>query len=181
MSRIGKKPIPMPKGVKYTVSETGTTVLVEGPKGKVTAMLPGGIKLVEKDGNLIAERETDKQAAFHGLARALVFNAVTGVTTGWTKDLDIVGIGYRAELKGKHMVVFTLGYSHPIEFPLPTGIDVTIDPKQTHLTISGIDRQKVGQIAADMRSLRKPDPYKNKGVRYTGENLKKKVGKTGAK
>jgi len=181
MSRIGKKPIPMPAGVKYTVSENGNTVLVEGPKGKVTAMLPGGITLVQKDGHLIAERETDKQAAFHGLARALVFNAVTGVTTGWTKDLDIVGIGYRAELKGKGMVVFTLGYSHPIEFPLPTGIDVTIDPKQTHLTISGIDRQKVGQVAADMRSLRKPDPYKNKGVRYTGETLKKKVGKTGAK
>jgi large subunit ribosomal protein L6 len=181
MSRIGKKPIPMPAGVKYTVSQNGNTVLVEGPKGKVTAMLPGGITLVQKDGNLIAERETDKQAAFHGLARALVFNAVTGVTTGWTKDIDIVGIGYRAEMKGKSMVVFTLGYSHPIEFPLPTGIEVAIDPKQTHLTISGIDRQKVGQIAADMRSLRKPDPYKNKGVRYTGEKLKKKVGKTGAK
>jgi len=181
MSRIGKKPIPLPAGVKYTVSESGSTVLVEGPKGKVTAMLPGGITLVKKDGQLIAERQTDKQAAFHGLARALVFNAVTGVTTGWTKDLDIVGIGYRAELKGKSMVVFTLGFSHPIEFPLPTGIEVAIDPKQTHLTISGIDRQKVGQIAADMRSLRKPDPYKNKGVRYTGEKLKKKVGKTGAK
>jgi large subunit ribosomal protein L6 len=157
MSRIGKKPIPMPAGVKYTVSENGNTVLVEGPKGKVTAMLPGG------------------------LARALVFNAVTGVTTGLTKEIDIVGIGYRAELKGKNMVVFTLGYSHPIEFPLPTGIEVAIDPKQTHLIVSGIDRQKVGQIAADMRSLRKPDPYKNKGVRYTGEKLKKKVGKTGAK
>jgi len=181
MSRIGKKPIPLPAGVKYTVSESGSTVLVEGPKGKVTAMLPGGITLVKKDGQLIAERQTEKQAAFHGLARALVFNAVTGVTTGWTKDLDIVGIGYRAELKGKSMVVFTLGFSHPIEFPLPTGIEVAIDPKQTHLTISGIDRQKVGQIAADMRSLRKPDPYKNKGVRYTGEKLKKKVGKTGAK
>jgi large subunit ribosomal protein L6 len=169
MSRIGKKPIALPAGVKYTVN--GNTVLVEGPKGKVTAMLPGGITLVQKDGHLIAERQTDKQAAFHGLARALVFNAVTGVTTGWTKDIDIVGIGYRAELKGKGMVVFTL----------PTGIDVVIDPKQTHLTISGIDRQKVGQVAADMRSLRKPDPYKNKGVRYTGEKLKKKVGKTGAK
>jgi large subunit ribosomal protein L6 len=181
MSRIGKKPIALPVGVKYTVSENGNTVLVEGPKGKVTAMLPGGVTLVQKDGNLIAERENDKQAAFHGLARALVFNAVTGVTTGWTKDIDIVGIGYRAEMKGKNMVVFTLGYSHPIEFPLPTGIEVAIDPKQTHLTISGIDRQKVGQIAADMRSLRKPDPYKNKGVRYTGEKLKKKVGKTGAK
>jgi large subunit ribosomal protein L6 len=181
MSRIGKKPIPLPAGVKYTVAENGGSVLVEGPKGKVSALLPGGITLVQKDGTLITERQNDKQAAFHGLARALVFNAVTGVTTGWTKDIDIVGIGYRAELKGKNMVVFTLGYSHPIEFPLPTGISVEIDPKQTHLTISGIDRQKVGQIAADMRSLRKPDPYKNKGVRYTGEKLKKKVGKTGAK
>jgi large subunit ribosomal protein L6 len=181
MSRIGKKPIALPVGVKYTVSENGNTVLVEGPKGKVSAMLPGGITLVQKDGQLVTERQTDKQAAFHGLARALVFNAVTGVTTGWTKDIDIVGIGYRAEMKGKNMVVFTLGYSHPIEFPLPTGIEVAIDPKQTHLTISGIDRQKVGQVAADMRSLRKPDPYKNKGVRYTGEKLKKKVGKTGAK
>jgi large subunit ribosomal protein L6 len=181
MSRIGKKPIALPVGVKYTVSENGNTVLVEGPKGKVSALLPTGITLVQKDGQLIAERQNDKQAAFHGLARALVFNAVTGVTTGWTKEIDIVGIGFRAEMKGKNMVVFTLGYSHPIEFPLPTGISVEIDPKQTHLTISGIDRQKVGQIAADMRSLRKPDPYKNKGVRYTGEKLKKKVGKTGAK
>ena len=181
MSRIGKKPIPMPAGVKYTVSPEGNTVLVEGPKGKVTAMLPGGITLVQKDGALVAERQNDKQAAFHGLARALVFNAVTGVTTGWTKDLDIVGIGYRAELKGKNMVVFTLGFSHPIEFPLPTGIDVAIDPKQTRVTLSGIDRQKVGQVAAEMRSLRPPDPYKNKGVRYVGERLKKKVGKTGAK
>ena len=181
MSRIGKKPIPLPTGVKYTIVDGGTSVLVEGPKGKVSAMLPGGIKLVQQDGMLVAERENDKQAAFHGLARALVFNAVTGVTTGWTKDLDIVGIGYRAEMKGKRTVVFTLGYSHPIEFPLPTGVEVAIDPKQTHITISGIDRQKVGQVAADMRSLRKPDPYKNKGVRYTGEKLKKKVGKTGAK
>ena len=129
----------------------------------------------------MVERENDSQSAFHGLARALVFNAVTGVTTGWSKEIDIVGIGYRAEMKGKDMVVFTLGYSHLIEFPLPAGITVTIDPKQTHITVAGIDRQKVGQVAADMRSLRKPDPYKNKGVRYTGEKLKKKVGKTGAK
>ena len=126
-------------------------------------------------------REKEELAALHGLTRALVSNAVEGVTKGWTKELDIVGIGYRAELKGKGTVVFTLGFSHPIEFPLPTGIDVAIDPKQTRLTISGIDRQKVGQVAADMRSLRKPDPYKNKGVRYAGERLKKKVGKTGAK
>jgi large subunit ribosomal protein L6 len=179
MSRIGKKPIPLPAGVKYTVQ--GNTVLVEGPKGKLSAMLPTGIKLEKKDGSLLAVREKEELAALHGLTRALVSNAVEGVTKGWTRELDIVGIGYRAELKGKGIVVFTLGFSHPIEFPLPTGIEVAIDPKQTHLTISGIDRQKVGQVAADMRSLRKPDPYKNKGVRYMGERLKKKVGKSGAK
>ena len=126
-------------------------------------------------------RDNDSQAAIHGLTRALVFNAVEGVTKGWSKDLDIVGIGYRVELKGKDTVVFTLGYSHQIEFPLPSGITVAIDPKQTRITVSGIDRQKVGQVAADMRSLRKPDPYKNKGVRYAGEKLKKKAGKTGSK
>jgi large subunit ribosomal protein L6 len=179
MSRIGKKPIPLPAGVKYTVS--GNTVLVEGPKGKVSAMIAQGISLETKDGVLNVERDNEKNAALHGLTRALVSNAVVGVTKGWTRDLDIVGIGYRAELKGKGTVVFTLGYSHPIEFPLPTGIEVAIDPKQTHLTVSGIDRQKVGQVAADMRSLRKPDPYKNKGVRYSDEKLKKKAGKTGAK
>ena len=179
MSRIGKKPIPLPAGVKYTVE--GNTVLVEGPKGKVSALIASGISLETKDGILNVNRDSEKNAALHGLTRALVFNAVQGVTKGWTRELDIVGIGYRAELKGKGMVVFTLGYSHPIEFPLPTGIEVAIDPKLTHLTISGIDRQKVGQVAADMRSLRKPDPYKNKGVRYSDEKLKKKAGKTGAK
>ena len=179
MSRIGLKPIVLPTTVKYTVN--GNTVEVTGPKGKVNALLPTGIRLEQKDGQLLAVRDNDSQKAIHGLARALVFNAVEGVTNGWKKELDIVGIGYRAEMKGKDMVVFTLGYSHPIEFPLPTGIAVTIDPKQTHLTVEGIDRQKVGQVAADMRSLRKPDPYKNKGVRYSDEKLKKKVGKTGAK
>jgi large subunit ribosomal protein L6 len=179
MSRIGKQPIPMPQGVKYTVE--GNVVHVQGPKGAMDQHLPDGITLVQRDGNLIAERATEKHAAVHGLARALMFNAVEGVTKGWTKELDIVGIGYRAEMKGKGTVVFTLGYSHQIEVPLPSGIEVTIDAKQTKLTVSGIDRQKVGQVAADMRSLRKPDPYKNKGVRYAGEKLKKKVGKTGAK
>ena len=179
MSRIGKKPIALPAGVKYTVD--GNTVLVEGPKGKVSALIAPGISLVKEGNVLNIERESDKAAAFHGLTRALVYNAVHGVTQGWTKDLDIVGIGYRAELKGKRTVVFTLGYSHPIEFPLPAGIDVEIDAKQLHLMVKGIDRQKVGQVAADMRSLRKPDPYKNKGVRYSDEKLKKKVGKTGAK
>jgi large subunit ribosomal protein L6 len=179
MSRIGKKPIPLPAGVKYKVE--GNTVLVEGPKGKVSALIATGISLETKGAELHVLRDSDKNAAVHGLTRALVFNAVQGVTAGWKKELDIVGIGYRAELKGKGTVVFTLGYSHPIEVPLPTGIEVAVDAKQTHLTVSGIDRQKVGQVAADMRSLRKPDPYKNKGVRYSDEKLKKKAGKTGAK
>ena len=178
MSRIGKKVIPLPTGVKYKVD--GNTVLVEGPKGKMTALIADGISLETKDGALHVNRASEDKAAVHGLTRALVFNAVEGVTKGWTKELDIVGIGYRAEMKGK-TVVFTLGYSHPIEYPLPAGIEVAVDPKLTHLTVSGIDRQKVGFVAAEMRSLRPPDPYKNKGVRYTNERLKKKVGKTGAK
>ena len=179
MSRIGKKPIPLPAGVKYKVE--GNTVLVEGPKGKVSALIAEGITLKTVGAELHVERDSDKNAAVHGLTRALVFNAVHGVTAGWKKELDIVGIGYRAELKGKGTVVFTLGYSHQIELPLPSGIEVSVDPKMTHLIVSGIDRQKVGQVAADMRSLRKPDPYKNKGVRYTGEKLKKKAGKSGSK
>ncbi len=179
MSRIGYKPIPLPAGVKYKVE--GNTVLVEGPKGKVSTLIAQGVSLKASDGNLLVERASDDKAAVHGLTRALVYNAVQGVTKGWTRELDIVGIGYRAEMKGKGTVVFTLGYSHPIEFPLPTGVEVAIDPKQTHLTVSGIDRQKVGQVAADMRALRPPDPYKNKGVRYSDERLKKKAGKTGAK
>jgi large subunit ribosomal protein L6 len=179
MSRIGRKPIPIPKGV--TVKVEGSVIAVQGPKGKLDTTIPSGIRMEQKDGELLAVRENDSQAAVHGLARALVNNAVEGVTKGWTRELDIVGIGYRAEMKGKNMVVFTLGYSHPIEYPLPSGIEVGVDPKQTHLTVTGIDRQKVGQVAAEMRGLRPPDPYKNKGVRYLGERLKKKVGKTGAK
>ena len=179
MSRIGKKPIAVPKGV--TVKIEGNVVAVQGPKGKLETPLPEGIKVEQKDGNLVAIRENDSQVAVHGLARALVNNAVEGVTKGWTRELEIVGIGYRAEMKGKNMVVFSLGYSHPIEYPLPTGVEVAVDPKQTRLTLTSIDRQKVGQVAAEMRSLRPPDPYKNKGVRYAGERLKKKVGKTGAK
>ena len=179
MSRIGKKPIPLPKGV--TVKVEGNVVAVQGPKGKLDTPLPRGITMEQKDGHLLAVRENDSQAAVHGLARALVNNAVEGVTKGWTRELEIVGIGYRAEMKGKGVVVFNLGYSHPIEYPLPAGVDVAVDPKQTRLTLSGIDRQRVGQVAAEMRALRPPDPYKNKGVRYAGERLKKKVGKTGAK
>jgi large subunit ribosomal protein L6 len=179
MSRIGKKPIALPKGVTFAID--GNTVRVKGPKGEVTNHVPSGVTLAQEDGQLLVKRDAESFRAVHGLVRALVNNAVEGVTKGWTRELEIVGIGYRAELKGKGIVVFTLGYSHPIEYPLPTGIDVAIDPKQTKLTLTGIDRQKLGQVAAEMRSLRPPDPYKNKGVRYAGERLKKKVGKTGAK
>ena len=179
MSRIGKKPIPVPQGVK--IETRGNVAVIQGPKGKLETHIPQGIKLEQQNGTLLCQRQDETYAAVHGLSRALVYNAVRGVTQGWTRELEIVGIGYRAELKGKNTVVFTLGYSHPIEYPLPTDIQVAIDPKQTRLTVSGIDRQKVGQVAAEMRSLRPPDPYKQKGVRYAGERLKKKVGKTGAK
>jgi len=179
MSRIGKKPIAIPSGVKVNIR--GNVVEVQGPKGKLETRIPQGVSVEQKDGHIVASRQNDEQAAIHGLSRALLNNAVTGVTQGWTKELEIVGIGYKAELKGKNMVVFSLGYSHPIEYPLPSDIQVAVDPKNTRLTLSGIDCQKVGQVAAEMRGLRKPDPYKQKGVRYVGEKLKKKVGKTGAK
>jgi len=175
MSRIGRKPIPLPKGVKVQIGEQ---LLVEGPKGKLTVPVPKGIEARQADGILELVRQDDQYAALHGLTRALAANAVQGVSTGFTRELDIVGIGYRADAKGR-IVTFTLGYSHPIELWLPQGVDVKIE-KQTHLVLSGVDRQAVGQVAANMRALRPPDPYKNKGVRYTGEALRKKVGKTGA-
>jgi large subunit ribosomal protein L6 len=178
MSRIGKKPIPVPKGVTVTVHSDA--VEVKGPKGTLTQRVPPGIKFEVKDAQLAALtiREDAELNKFHGLARSLMANAVQGVTEGFKKELDIVGVGYRAELKGKQ-VVFALGYSHPIVFDIPTGIDIAVE-KQTHITVTGADRQLVGQVAANIRRLRKPDPYKQKGVRYTGEALKKKVGKTGA-
>src|ERR1700675_4076170 len=175
MSRVGNKPIPLPKGVKLTI---GDQLLVEGPKGKQTVPVPRGITLLQKDGILELRRDGQDKAALHGLTRALAANAIQGVSTGFTRELDIVGIGYRADVKGK-IATFTLGYSHPIEVLLPDGVDLKID-KQTHLVLSGYDKQMVGQVAANIRSLRKPDPYKNKGVRYTGELLRKKAGKTGA-
>jgi len=175
MSRVGKKPIPLAKGVKITI---GQELLVEGPKGKQTVPIPAGISLRQENGNLEVLRENDKQAALHGLTRALAANAVQGVSTGFTRELDIVGIGYRCDMKGR-VASFSLGYSHPIEFYIPDGIDMKVD-KQTHIVLTGSDRQALGQVAANMRALRPPDPYKNKGVRYTGEVLRKKVGKTGA-
>lgn len=183
MSRIGKKPIPIPKGVKIKIEDG--TVEVSGPKGTLATRLPGGVKFRVDGEHLIAERESDDYAAVHGLARALVNNAVVGVTDGFTRQLDIVGVGYKAEIQKKR-VMFNLGYSHQIEFPIPNGIDVKIErvnkpiqQYQTTLTITGIDRQQVGQVAAHMRGLRRPDPYKGKGVRYSEEKLKLKPGKTG--
>ncbi|HXN21971.1 MAG TPA: 50S ribosomal protein L6 [Candidatus Dormibacteraeota bacterium] len=177
MSRIGRKPIPLPAGVKVALHPGA--VDVQGPKGKMTVPLPGGIRFEQKEGVLTALRDTEEHRALHGLARALVANAVRGVTEGFKKDLDIVGVGYRAELKGK-AVNFSLGYSHPIEFRIPEGIAIAVE-KQTHLVVSGADKRLVGQVAADLRSLRPPDPYKQKGIRVSGERLKKKAGKAGAK
>ena len=176
MSRVGKKPIPVPSGVKVQIGEQ---LKVQGPKGTLEVPVPSGIRVQQNDGKLELIRESDAYAALHGLTRALLANAVQGVSTGFTRELDIVGIGYRADVKGK-IATFTLGYSHPIEVLLPDGVDLRID-KQTHLVLSGYDKQVLGQVAANIRALRKPDPYKNKGVRYADEKLKKKVGKTGAK
>jgi large subunit ribosomal protein L6 len=178
MSRIGKKPIPVPSGVKINKLADGR-VEVQGPKGKLNVLVPAQIKLEQKDGVLTALRQNEEHRALHGLARALLANAVHGVTQGFKKELDIVGVGYRAELKGK-VVSFALGKSHPVEFPIPEGIQIAVD-KQTHLVVSGADKAQVGQVAANIRSLRPPDPYKQKGIRITGERLKKKAGKAGAK
>ena len=179
MSRIGKKPIAIPDKVKVDIKPD--SVVITGPKGSVSNPIPPGIRFETKDKQILAIRKDDsgQQKAFHGLARALVANAVKGVTVGFSKELDIVGVGYRAEAK-KSSVVFTLGFSHPIEYPIPPGINITVD-KQTKLVVSGVDRQQVGQVAANIRGLKKPDPYKNKGIRYTGERLKKKAGKAGGK
>jgi large subunit ribosomal protein L6 len=177
MSRIGNKIITVPSGVKIQIKED--SVDVQGPKGKMNVGLPSGIRFEQKDGTLVAKRDSEDRRAVHGLARALVANAVTGVTQGFKKELDIVGVGYRAEVKGKN-VVLALGYSHPVEFPIPEGIQIAIE-KQTHVTVSGADKGQVGQVAANLRGLRPPDPYKQKGVRITGERLKKKAGKAGAK
>lgn len=177
MSRIGRKPIPVPSGVKVAVHPD--KVHVEGPKGKLNIAVPRGIKFEQKDGVLTAIRESEEHRALHGLARALVANAVHGVTQGFKKELDIIGVGYRAEIKGK-AVSLALGKSHPVEFKIPEGIQIAVD-KQTHLIVTGADKHQVGQVVADLRALRPPDPYKQKGIRITGERLKKKAGKAGVK
>jgi large subunit ribosomal protein L6 len=178
MSRVGRKVIAVPASVKVSVSEAALEV--QGPKGKLTTPVPPGIKFVLQGQELSCQRASDarQQRALHGLARALAQNAIKGVTEGFIKDLDIVGVGYRAQVEG-NKVVFALGYSHPVEYKVPEGIKIAVE-KQTRVQVQGIDRQKVGQVAAEIRGLRKPDPYKQKGIRYVGEVLKKKAGKAGA-
>ncbi len=179
MSRVGKKPIPLPKGVKLTIGEELT---VEGPKGKQSVPMPAGITITQKDGVMEIQRDGDDKAALHGLTRALAANAVQGVSTGFTRELQLFGVGYKVDVKGR-IATFTLGYSHPIEVYLPEGIDMKVDKPVNNLIpliLTGSDKQLLGQVAAKMRGLRPPDPYKNKGVRYAGEALRKKVGKSGA-
>jgi len=178
MSRVGRKVIALPPGVKVSIGDT--TLEVQGPKGKLSTPVPPGIRFVLDGPELTCQRSSDErqQRAFHGLARALAWNAIRGVTEGFTRELDIVGVGYRAQVEGSK-VVFSLGFSHPVEYRIPEGIKIAVD-KQTRVAVSGIDRQKVGQVAAEIRGLRRPDPYKQKGIRYVGEVLKKKAGKAGA-
>lgn len=180
MSRIGRMPIPVPSGTKVQVQEG--TFVAEGPRGKVTQPLFEGYPVKIEDGVVTIERtgETGPERAKHGLLRALVANAVQGVSAGFTKQLDIVGVGYRAEVKGPQ-VQFALGYSHPVLYDIPEGIKIEIETKANRVTVSGADRQKVGQVAAEIRSLRRPDPYKGKGIKYTNEVLRRKVGKAGGK
>jgi len=185
MSRVGKKPITIPAGVTVTINDSAMEV--KGPKGTLSTPIPAGVSFKQEDGVLTAERAGNEQAAFHGLARALANNAVVGVTEGFTKDMDIVGVGYKADVQGKK-ILFSLGYSHPIEYPLPAGIDAkaerintktTINQYQTTITLSGIDKQLLGQVAAELNRLRKPDAYKGKGVRYADKFYRLKPGKTG--
>jgi large subunit ribosomal protein L6 len=185
MSRVGKKAITIPSGVTVTINSSD--IEVKGPKGTLSTPIPAGIKFRQEEGNLIAERESDNFAAFHGLARALANNAVVGVTEGFKKEMEIVGVGYKADVQGKK-IVFALGYSHPVEYPLPEGIEAkaervntktSINQYQTTITLTGIDKQKLGQVAAELNRLRKPDAYKGKGVRYADKYYRLKPGKTG--
>lgn len=179
MSRIGKQPIAVPSGVKVKVADGA--VFAEGPKGKVTQAIVPGTGVEANDNQLLVTRQNDEREtrARHGLMRALLANAVTGVSQGFTKTLDVVGVGFRAEVKGKQLHM-ALGFSHPVVFAIPQGIDVAVE-KNTRITVSGPDRQQVGQVASEIRSLRPPDIYKGKGVRYSDERLRLKVGKAGSK
>jgi large subunit ribosomal protein L6 len=179
MSRIGKKPVPIPGNVEVTVN--GSTVKVKGPKGELTRTFVPTMKIRVDDGTVLIDRPSDEKGdrALHGLTRALIANMVQGVTDGFRKTLEIVGVGYRAEKKGKNLVV-SVGYSHPVEYPEPAGITLTT-PQPTVIVIDGIDKQKVGQVAAELREFRPPEPYKGKGIRYQGEQVRRKAGKTAGK
>ena len=180
MSRIGKKAIELPKGVE--IKQDGASVTVKGPKGSLSTALIAGIGVTVENNVLQFTRPNEEKQtrAFHGLMRALVANNVRGVSEGFKRELDIVGVGYRAEVKGKE-VVFQLGYSHPVRFPIPQGIEITVDAKSGHIVVTGIDKQKVGQTAAEIRSLREPDPYKGKGIKYSDEVIRRKAGKAAGK
>jgi large subunit ribosomal protein L6 len=185
MSRVGKKPITIPAGVSVTIGDA--QLEVKGPKGTLNTPIPTGVSFKQEEGSLVAERKDDSFKAFHGLARALANSAVVGVTEGFKKEMDIVGVGYKADVQGKK-IVFALGYSHPVEYALPEGIEAkaervntktSINQYQTTITLSGIDKQKLGQVAAELNRLRKPDAYKGKGVRYADRFYRLKPGKTG--
>ena len=180
MSRIGKKPVAIPAGVSVTVG--AAEVKVKGPKGELSNRIPPGLTVAVENNEVRIARSSDepKERAFHGLLRSLVANSVTGVTKGFSRDLEIVGVGYKAEVKGK-TIVFSIGYSHPVNFPIPEGIAVALDAKAGKLSVSGADRQQVGQTAAEIRKLRVPDPYKAKGIKYATEVIRRKVGKAGGK
>lgn len=178
MSRIGKSPIAVPQGVE--VRQAGSAVEVKGPKGQLSQLIPTGISLEIGAGVVHVKRKGDAKAvrSLHGLIRTLIANMVQGVTKGFEKELEIVGIGYRANVQGKNLQL-NLGYSHPVLYPIPQGIELAVE-KQTRITVKGIDKQKVGQVAAEIRGFKKPEPYKGKGIRYIGEQVRRKAGKAKA-
>ncbi len=179
MSRIGNSPIPIPSGV--TVKIGGNTSVVKGPKGEHTQHIPEGLGFEEKDGVLTISRPNESKTvkARHGLVRALVANQIVGVTEGFVKKLEIIGVGYRAAVKGK-VLDLQLQFSHPVEYPIPAGIAINC-PDNTHIDVTGVDKQQVGQVAAEIRAYRKPEPYKGKGIRYVGEEVLRKAGKAAGK
>ncbi|MDH3706235.1 MAG: 50S ribosomal protein L6 [Acidimicrobiia bacterium] len=176
MSRVGQTPVSLPSGVEVSIS--GSSVEVKGPKGTLSRELPGGLTVRQDDDQLVVERPDDEREtrALHGLGRSLVNNMVIGVSEGFTKELEIVGVGYRANAKGSDKLELMLGFSHPVEVTAPEGVTFDV-PQQTQIIVSGIDKQQVGQVAADIRAIRKPEPYKGKGVRYAGEHIIRKAGK----
>ncbi len=176
MSRIGKEPVPIPSGVDVTLADNRVTV--KGPKGELSEAVPGGITVEITDDEVVVTRVSDhrEHRSLHGLIRSLIANMVTGVTEGYSKSLEIVGVGYRAQARGTDGLVIQAGYSHPVEVTAPAGVTFEV-PSPTRITVSGASKQMVGQVAADIRAIRKPEPYKGKGIRYAGEQVRRKAGK----